>query len=964
MSAEDELLAYIMGGDLPPAPPTEPAPVDVWGPGGAMEAGDNYAGPLNTGDYASGYTPPPPSYTPAAGGGWTPPSPARGGGYSAPPPPPAPWEMTGGELDLLNFLLSGGTGAGGADSALRGSRMAAPLPDPGAPEPGFTPAAPPIGGWPGLSPSGPMGGGGTVGMQSVPPGPDWWPQNAPQAIARAFVNSRNLPDPSQRPFVPPMTMAGQVGSASGPYEPGMTAAPAALPTPPPAFPRGEGGPLEPSGMAGVPAALARNPSLGIVGPREPYLLPENPATGQYYPEGRGIAPLYGGNIRRDVPTEPMKPGMFEWIGQQISGAARQGFVDLINSDNVKRFAPDLRAAGLFIEMQQANERAIKAGLPMPYPNIREMVSADYQASRAEGWNPLLQGMGLPPRYPDVQRVPSSSPLNPAAFNPSAWNAGVVGNTTQTAEPVLPRGVLQAGPQSIPPNNPVVETINDIRDGLAGALGGLTPPSAPMPGTSPVITSSISSGAPVQPPAGSGDGPPANSTGPRAQPIGAPASNVPVAPPGNVELGAAIGAQVAQALTQAGYSPAQAAAIGVQTGLSQTQGALAQGLGAGGIGPNRAGQPGSQVGSQGQIGGNAGAGGIRDVAAMAAANARGGGQPNDPRWKRYTAEDWAAGRVPPLGQAEPQAGAVQGPVLTGDKQADAAAILASWEADPNLTNSEDKRNALAQLRSQLASDPAVAEQIIGMQNRRVGGATPAPAVAPTTTAGATAATAARTSLPTAATEIASAAPAQIPDLSGVGNVLGGIGGAIGGVAGGIGDFLGGVGGVKDNLINQIFGIKPPAAATGNNPGSTSNNPARAPWPVFGAKEGTITSDVNQDISAFGGSANHQGWDIPGEMGAPLIAIFDGTVIDKGKDAIYGNYVTIQQPDTNATVKYGHMMDPSGFRVGEPVKIGNVVGSLGNTGKSIGPHVHFEVRDSQGGLIDPRRIYPGVNIEGNK
>ena len=91
---------------------------------------------------------------------------------------------------------------------------------------------------------------------------------------------------------------------------------------------------------------------------------------------------------------------------------------------------------------------------------------------------------------------------------------------------------------------------------------------------------------------------------------------------------------------------------------------------------------------------------------------------------------------------------------------------------------------------------------------------------------------------------------------------------------------------------------------------------------------------------GGAAFHAGLDFKGPVGAPIYAAAQGTVSFAGQRQGYGNCLEIDHGNGLVT-RYAHM---SAFRaaVGQPVGAGDVIGLIGNSGRSTGPHLHFEVR----------------------
>ena len=110
-----------------------------------------------------------------------------------------------------------------------------------------------------------------------------------------------------------------------------------------------------------------------------------------------------------------------------------------------------------------------------------------------------------------------------------------------------------------------------------------------------------------------------------------------------------------------------------------------------------------------------------------------------------------------------------------------------------------------------------------------------------------------------------------------------------------------------------------------------------WPVHGF----ITSEFGYRSSPIYGTRQfHEGLDIANRIGAPVDASANGTVAEIGYQSGYGRYVKIQHGYGMATV-YGHL---SSVKVndGQRVKKGEVIGFVGNTGSSTGPHLHYEVR----------------------
>jgi murein DD-endopeptidase MepM/ murein hydrolase activator NlpD len=110
-----------------------------------------------------------------------------------------------------------------------------------------------------------------------------------------------------------------------------------------------------------------------------------------------------------------------------------------------------------------------------------------------------------------------------------------------------------------------------------------------------------------------------------------------------------------------------------------------------------------------------------------------------------------------------------------------------------------------------------------------------------------------------------------------------------------------------------------------------------WPVMGP----ITSSFGQREDPFNGEgAFHSGVDISASFGTPVHAAADGVVQTAGMESGYGREVVINHGNGIETL-YGHL---SGFAVttGQQVREGQIIGYVGMSGRSTGPHLHYEVR----------------------
>lgn len=95
--------------------------------------------------------------------------------------------------------------------------------------------------------------------------------------------------------------------------------------------------------------------------------------------------------------------------------------------------------------------------------------------------------------------------------------------------------------------------------------------------------------------------------------------------------------------------------------------------------------------------------------------------------------------------------------------------------------------------------------------------------------------------------------------------------------------------------------------------------------------------------------HHGIDIANAIGTPVVAAYDGTVIDAGPASGFGQWIRIRQDNGRIQV-YGHV-EEMWVAPGQRVSAGEQIATMGNRGQSTGPHLHFEVREPDGSSIDP-------------
>jgi murein DD-endopeptidase MepM/ murein hydrolase activator NlpD len=121
-----------------------------------------------------------------------------------------------------------------------------------------------------------------------------------------------------------------------------------------------------------------------------------------------------------------------------------------------------------------------------------------------------------------------------------------------------------------------------------------------------------------------------------------------------------------------------------------------------------------------------------------------------------------------------------------------------------------------------------------------------------------------------------------------------------------------------------------------------------WPT----NGWLTGSFGGRSDPFTGALNfHQGLDISAEKGHAVYATADGTVQAASYNGDYGNLIVLQH-DFGLSTRYGHL---SKFKVtvGDQVKRGDVIGFVGSTGRSTGPHLHYEIL-ANGKLVNPLQL----------
>ncbi len=127
------------------------------------------------------------------------------------------------------------------------------------------------------------------------------------------------------------------------------------------------------------------------------------------------------------------------------------------------------------------------------------------------------------------------------------------------------------------------------------------------------------------------------------------------------------------------------------------------------------------------------------------------------------------------------------------------------------------------------------------------------------------------------------------------------------------------------------------------------------PTMWAHLGKINNEYGFRRNPFGGRAYefHAGMDIDGERGDLVVAPASGTVLDAGYKGGYGNLIEIDHGN-GLTTRYGHLSKIE-IKAGDTVSRGQLIGNVGSTGRSTGPHLHYELRLNDK-PINPRHFLP--------
>lgn len=163
----------------------------------------------------------------------------------------------------------------------------------------------------------------------------------------------------------------------------------------------------------------------------------------------------------------------------------------------------------------------------------------------------------------------------------------------------------------------------------------------------------------------------------------------------------------------------------------------------------------------------------------------------------------------------------------------------------------------------------------------------------------------------------------------------------------------VGGAGSFSLSNVLRVTPrPAPLLGN-------GNRRLLFPLIGSA--VTTSPFGWRLHPVLGSLLlHSGRDLAAPEGTPVVATLDGTVVSSGLAGGYGLAIELEHERPSRRTLYGHLSELF-VEPGERVRQGEVIGRVGSTGLSTGPHLHFEVREPSADgwvAVDPGELAPSL------
>ena len=146
----------------------------------------------------------------------------------------------------------------------------------------------------------------------------------------------------------------------------------------------------------------------------------------------------------------------------------------------------------------------------------------------------------------------------------------------------------------------------------------------------------------------------------------------------------------------------------------------------------------------------------------------------------------------------------------------------------------------------------------------------------------------------------------------------------------------------------------AALSGTTGASQGSRPTSVPYSPF---KGTTGRPVISSGYGTRGGRMHRGYDVEADPGTPVYAYFPGIIIEKDYDANgWGHYIKWKDNVYGQTHLYGHLQTASPLAKNQKFDQGTVLGYVGSTGRSTGPHLHWEIGNGNANPAEWVRAHP--------
>lgn len=163
----------------------------------------------------------------------------------------------------------------------------------------------------------------------------------------------------------------------------------------------------------------------------------------------------------------------------------------------------------------------------------------------------------------------------------------------------------------------------------------------------------------------------------------------------------------------------------------------------------------------------------------------------------------------------------------------------------------------------------------------------------------------------------------------------------------------------------FRIEPQGSTEFAARASTSSEPISLGFALYGYAFPILgPHEFSMGAGRFGAARaghTHEGQDTMAACGTPLVAARGGTVQYAGYQYAAGNYIVIDGKGTGFDFMYAHLAEPSPLKTGEPVRTGQPIGIVGDTGDATACHLHFEIWTAPGWYEGGSPIDPLAYLE---